>query len=443
MELLLGGSRQEALRWGLRLFDRRGARYLYEHVVTPSLHEVGDRWSYGDISVADEHIATAIVQAILAALAPQFPWSKAGPRALVGCVEGERHDLAARMMGDLLALDGWDERFLGADVPTDQFVRKARAFEPRLIAISITMREHLPALRSLVESLHEEEPSAKIIVGGLASVGLDSDEGLHVDAVADTCSSGIARAAQWKRNGNGGPHEATPTLAGQVVPGDEWTLIVAHDLRQPLNTIQIATDHLQQLRSQGISSKEQATIERIRSAVVRLNAMIDDLTSLSLLESGRMRMVPRHVDMGELVTSVVGDLGELIGGRAVRVVTRERCVAWTDPERIRRVLENLLSNGAKYGHPATDLHVEVRSDTDSVEVVVTNQGQGIPRDQLGILFEKFTRTREARESHRPGLGLGLYIAKRIVEGHGGRIWAESSPGESVSFHFTLPRSAPT
>lgn len=442
MALLLGGSRQEALRWGLHLFDRRGARYLYEHVVTPSLHEVGDRWSSGDISVADEHIATAIVQAILAALAPQFPWSKAGPRALVGCVQGERHDLAARMMGDLLALDGWDERFLGADVPTDQFVKKARAFEPGLIAISITMPEHLPALRSLVESLHQEEPSAKILVGGLATVGLVDDAGILVDAVVDTCSSGVARAAQWKRNGKGAPYEMGPALAGQVVPGDEWTLIVAHDLRQPLNTIQIATEHLQQLRREGLSSKEQVTIERIRGAVVRLNTMIDDLTSMSLLESGRMRMVPRHVDVGELVTSVVGDLGELIGGHAVRVVTRESCVAWTDPERIRRVLENLLSNGAKYGDPATDLHVQVRSDSDAVEVIVTNQGHGIPRDQLGLLFEKFTRTREARESHRPGLGLGLYIAKRIVEAHGGRIWAESLPGESVSFHFTLPISPP-
>lgn len=438
--LLIGGDRQEALRWALRLYDRKGARYLYEHVLTPALHEIGDRWLCGGVGVADEHIASAIVQSVLAALAPQFPWVKSGPRALVGCVQGERHDVGARIMSDLLALDGWDERFLGADLPTEQFVQKARQFAPRLIAVSITLCDGRPALQSLVEALHREAPDAKLIVGGRATAHLDTQADIRIDAVANTCSEGVALVAAWKGDGDGVPIEKPSTFAAQMVPRDE-TLIVAHDLRQPLNVIQLATEYLLQHRYQALDAQEQSMLNRIRVAAARLNAMIDDLTSASLLESGRMKVTPRAVDVGELVASVVNELGESIGGHAVRIVSSEKTLAWIDPDRIHRVLENLLSNAAKYARPGTEVSLETRPECDFVEVIVTNQGRGIPPDQLGSVFDKFTRTRDARDSAQPGLGLGLYIAKRLVEAHEGRIWAESVPGKSVSFHFTLPRSA--
>ncbi len=438
--LLIRGDRQEALRWALRLYDRKGARYLYEHVLTPALHEIGDRWFRGDVGVADEHIASAIVQSILAALAPQFPWVKGGPRALVGCVQGERHDVGARMMSDLLALDGWDERFLGADLPTEQFVQKAQQFAPRLIAVSITLSDGRPALQSLVEALHREAPDAKVIVGGRGTAHLDAEGDIRIDAVANTCSEGVALVAPWKENGDRAPIEQPSTFAAQMVPRDE-TLIVAHDLRQPLNVIQLATGYLLQHRYQALDAQEQSMLNRIRAAAARLNAMIDDLTSASLIESGRMKVMPRAVDVGELVASVVNDLGESIGGHTVRRISSEKTLAWIDPDRIHRVLENLLSNAAKYARPGTEVSVETRPACDFVEVIVTNQGRGIPPDQLGSVFDKFTRTRDARDSSQPGLGLGLYIAKRLVEAHEGRIWAESVPGKSVSFHFTLPRSA--
>jgi signal transduction histidine kinase len=113
-------------------------------------------------------------------------------------------------------------------------------------------------------------------------------------------------------------------------------------------------------------------------------------------------------------------------------------MARVDRDRIQQVLENLLCNAAKYGEPGTTIRVDTIRQDELIEVRVTNQGRGIPADQLPQLFNRFARTREARAGRESGLGLGLYIAKGLIEAHGGRLWAESIPGESTTFHFTVP-----
>ena len=102
------------------------------------------------------------------------------------------------------------------------------------------------------------------------------------------------------------------------------------------------------------------------------------------------------------------------------------------------MLENLLGNAAKYGEPGTPILVDATRKGEMIEVTVTNRGPGIPADQLPNLFNRFARTKEARASRESGLGLGLYISKGLVEAHGGRLWAESVPGETTTFHFTVP-----
>ncbi|MBI4493372.1 MAG: sensor histidine kinase, partial [Chloroflexi bacterium] len=103
-------------------------------------------------------------------------------------------------------------------------------------------------------------------------------------------------------------------------------------------------------------------------------------------------------------------------------------------------LGNLLSNAAKYGSPSTEIRVEVARRKAEVEVAVANQGPGIPPEDLPHLFTRFYRARQARAERAAGLGLGLYISKGLVEAHGGRLWAESTPGQTTTFRFTLPAS---
>jgi signal transduction histidine kinase len=115
-----------------------------------------------------------------------------------------------------------------------------------------------------------------------------------------------------------------------------------------------------------------------------------------------------------------------------------------DQDRLEQVLANLLSNALKYGEASRPIELDVRvRDPGEIEVVVTNRGRGIAPEDLPRVFNRFERSREAKAGRAPGLGLGLFICKGIIEAHGGRIWAESTPGETTSFHFTLPLVTPT
>jgi signal transduction histidine kinase len=109
-----------------------------------------------------------------------------------------------------------------------------------------------------------------------------------------------------------------------------------------------------------------------------------------------------------------------------------------DPVRIEQVLGNLLVNALKYSEPGTEIGVDVHRVDSDVLVSVTNRGPGIPAEQLPKIFERYYRTPRARTGAAPGLGLGLYITKGLIEAHGGRIWAESRLGETTTFQFALP-----
>lgn len=438
LELLLAGARHDALAYAVCVLEERGARYLYEDIITPSLHEIGRRWEVAAIGVAEEHVATAMVQDAVAAILPRFAWTKGGPRAMVGCVEGERHDVAARMLTDMLALDGWGEVFLGGDVPTSDFVEKARSLEPRLIAVSATMAERLPELARLIASLRRVSPESKLLVGGSAVAELGDASRVGADALAPTCAHGVELAAAWRDE----PllTEATVPVASRIAPRDELSLIVAHDLRQPVNTITMAANLLLDLQSTIVPPSDVRVIERIRGAAQRLNRMIDDLANTALIESGRLLLKPQPVDLAALVESIAESHPAAHDEHLIELRTAGHELAWADPDRIQQVLENLLSNAEKYGAKHAPIRIEVLAHPDTLEVVVKNRGTVVPPDQLALLFEKFTRSRTARESGQPGLGLGLYIAKQFVEAHRGRIWAESTPDGETSFHFTLPRA---
>jgi signal transduction histidine kinase len=144
------------------------------------------------------------------------------------------------------------------------------------------------------------------------------------------------------------------------------------------------------------------------------------------------------VDLSALIEKVVEDLRETTTGYSIEVTDEPDLVASIDSDRIQQVLENLLGNAAKYGEPGAPIQVEAARKGEMIEVTVTNRGAGIPAAQLPDLFNRFARTKEARASRESGLGLGLYISKGLVEAHGGHLWAESVPGETTTFHFTIP-----
>ena len=169
LQAQLAFDRREAVRLLVEDGFNRGATVtdLLLDVVQPAQREIGRLWQQNVVSIADEHQATAISQAALAhlyQLAPRKP--SVNRRVLVACVEGERHDMGARVVSDLLDFDGFDVFFLGADVPVDSLSDKVRAARPQLVILSMTMTFHQEALRRSVDAIRDDDPDLPIAAGG-------------------------------------------------------------------------------------------------------------------------------------------------------------------------------------------------------------------------------------------------------------------------------------
>jgi PAS domain S-box-containing protein len=216
---------------------------------------------------------------------------------------------------------------------------------------------------------------------------------------------------------------------------EEWASIVAHDLQQPISTILLRTEAM--LRGD-VPGEHRANVENIRVAAGRISRMVHDLMDASQLEARRMSLALDRVDIAALVRDVVERDPDTAACTRVRAPRDRPLVVQVDAVRLEQVLVNLLSNARKYGEAGAEVQVDVEPSDGRARISVTNRGPGIPADELPQLFERYVRAREARASATRGSGLGLYIAKGLVEAHGGRIWAESVPGESTTFHFCIP-----
>lgn len=219
---------------------------------------------------------------------------------------------------------------------------------------------------------------------------------------------------------------------------EEWTSVIAHDLRQPVTAIAANASLLQLLWERRPYREEDAeALAHITSAAHSLNRMIGDLLDALRLEVKRLQLERRPADLAGLVREIIGRAAEVTRGHAVRLMVRGALPpVWIDPGRIEQVLVNLLSNAAKYGALGADIRVELAARTQAVEVAVVNRGPGISAEDLPHLFGRFFRS--GGTPGIAGLGLGLYISRGLVEAHGGRIWVESAPERTTSFRFTLP-----
>ncbi|MEW5855261.1 MAG: ATP-binding protein, partial [Myxococcota bacterium] len=217
---------------------------------------------------------------------------------------------------------------------------------------------------------------------------------------------------------------------------EEWTSMVAHDLRQPVQTIAMAAEMLART-STGMAEVSARAVDSIRRGAASLNRMISDLSDASRLEARRLTLQRRAVGLAALIRDTVEHDPDVASRCTVEVSSNGDEKVWGDPMRLAQVVGNLLSNAARYSDPGTPIDVTVEQRDGFLEVVVTNRGHGIPVEELGRIFERFERGAHAR-GLTAGTGLGLHIAKGLVEAHGGRIWAESELDGLTRFHFTIP-----
>lgn len=224
---------------------------------------------------------------------------------------------------------------------------------------------------------------------------------------------------------------------------EEWASIIAHDLRQPISAITLSADLLSHVHQGELPEREAKVIARIKETGRRLSRMVAELLDASQLEARRLTVRPERHDLVALVREIVDGLGDLLKNSPVVLdAPPAGCAVEADGDRVRQIFENLLSNAVKYGAPDAPIRIQMAPREGFAEVTVTNQGAGIPADVQPYLFSRFARSRATRrEGAAEGLGLGLYISRGLVEAQGGRMWVESTPHETTSFHFTLPLHA--
>jgi signal transduction histidine kinase len=194
---------------------------------------------------------------------------------------------------------------------------------------------------------------------------------------------------------------------------------VAHELRAPLTNIRCELESMQD----GLSAMNVASLHE---EVMHLSRLVDDLQTLSLAEAGALEIAPRPVSVAALVRRA---------SATVAAEGPEDLLVMADPTRVVQILTNLLTNAQTY---SSDVRVRWRREGDEALIEVIDRGPGIAADQLPHIFERFYRVDPSRSRHTGGAGLGLPIVKQLVLAQGGRVWAESRPGEGSTFSFTLP-----
>jgi PAS domain S-box-containing protein len=218
---------------------------------------------------------------------------------------------------------------------------------------------------------------------------------------------------------------------------DNVLAVVAHDLRNPLNTVLMGADLLLDFAASK-QPIEQRHVDIISRAGKRMDRMIQDLLDVQRLDAGRLTVDASAENLAEMVDEAVDLLRPVATGGGVRLLTevpRDLPPVLADAARVQQVLSNLIGNAVKFTPRDGTVTLRAVLLDGEARVAVTDTGAGIPSDQLPHVFGRFW---QAKSGDRRGIGLGLAIAKGLVEAHGGRIWVESTPGQGSMFFFTLP-----
>jgi PAS domain S-box-containing protein len=210
---------------------------------------------------------------------------------------------------------------------------------------------------------------------------------------------------------------------------------VSHELRTPLATvIGIALT----LKRAGSSLDEEDTadlVDRLAANAGKLDRLLSDLLDLDRLSKGLVEPRRSRTDVAALVGRVAAEWRQRSGRRLD--VTAEPVVAWVDPAKVERVVENLLANADRHTTPDTPVWVRVAREDGGVLLAVEDAGGGVPRELRTALFEPFRQGPEA-PAHAPGVGIGLSLVARFAELHGGRAWVQDRPGGGASFRVIFP-----
>jgi PAS domain S-box-containing protein len=254
----------------------------------------------------------------------------------------------------------------------------------------------------------------------------------EIEGVAVTARDVTARmAADAERRA------ALDTARRAVRQRDDVLAIVSHDLRNTLNIFRLTAASLaEELPQDPAAARELVT--RLQEQATSMNRLVDDLVDVARIDAGSLRIVRARCDARVLAEDALANVQPLAKRKGIAVeadLPAPGTLVECDRRRILQVFANVLGNAVKFTEDGA-VRLDVSVEAKDVRFSISDTGAGISPEHLPHLFERYW---QAREGERSGAGLGLYIARGIVEAHGGRIWAESTPGAGTRISFTLTR----
>ena len=217
--------------------------------------------------------------------------------------------------------------------------------------------------------------------------------------------------------------------------------MAAHDLRSPLGVILIYSEFLENEASAVLNKEQRMFVTTIKEMSEFMLNLVSDLLDVAAIESGELKLNRQPADLVRLIQRNVKLNGVLAAKKGIEIFFNppSKTPELTfDENKIEQVLNNLIGNAVKFSHRGTRVFVRLESSTDEVVVAIKDEGQGIPDADLTKLFKPFSKASVRATGGEQSTGLGLAIVRRIIEGHGGRIWVESEVGKGSTFSFTLP-----
>jgi K+-sensing histidine kinase KdpD len=304
-----------------------------------------------------------------------------------------------------------------------------------------------PAVRSLLEEagltslatvalILDERPMGALCAGRRTSLPFSEGDLAFLTALAQEAALAIRNARLYERE-----REQVQQLRTLEALQATFVSVVSHELRTPLTCIKASVDMLEDADRTATPDVREELLDTITHHTGRLEAMVEDLLDATRLEAGELTLSLQPTDLRLLTERTVKAFAPLLENRRQTLeLDLPESVESTpvDRHRIEQVLSNLISNAHRFAGRGGNIRVALASEDDHFEIIVDDDGPGIPSEDQDRIFDKFYVVADGRGM--AGVGLGLYIARQLVQLHQGRIWVESVPGQGSSFHVAIPKN---
>jgi two-component system sensor histidine kinase/response regulator len=286
-------------------------------------------------------------------------------------------------------------------------------------------------LRRLERTANKQALDNDVTVAGEA-FSIEGSRGRVLDVLVSALEDMSVRNAELEAS--------REQLAQANTRRDEVLHVVSHELRGPLGVLVMAAAVFQQDAKAGAKpDKQNAFAERVVRQAQRMLAIVDDLLDVTRIDAGELHVEPAAADLVDVVKGAIERIVPSLAKHTIELDAPPRLPIELDVDRIEQVIANFLTNAVKYSPGGGSIRVKVEERSEAVEVSVEDRGIGIDAASIPRLFERYFRA-PGSEKAAKGIGLGLYVTKRLVEAHHGKVHVESTPGKGSKFSFTLPRT---